>query len=98
MDLIRGDFKERLDLRDPGVIDDHVKPAEFSFCVIDSSIHVIALGDVGFEGRCFAPEVFHVLSDACHLCVVEVHDRNVGSLSCKTQCDGATNSLTGARD
>jgi hypothetical protein len=96
IDLFRRHFRERLHLRDSGVVDHYVEPGELLLDVVDGGIDIVPLGDIGTKCRRPAPDLSHLISDGFHFRLVEVHNRNVGAIACKAERDCTPDALTRA--
>jgi len=66
--------------------------------MVHRRVDLVPIGDIGYKGRCFPADAAHLVGDLVHLGLVEVDNRDAGSVDGQTQRDAASDSLARAGD
>lgn len=91
------DIGQCLHLRDAGIVDDDVKAAKRLLGVIDGSVNILALADIG-DRRCRAgARRLDFPADDLKLVGLQIDEGEAGAVFRQSQGDTAPNALTGAR-
>jgi len=98
--LLLGDFQDRLDLRDAGVIDQHVESTKFLGGGVHGLVEGFLAGDVDRYEHGLAAQCLDFLDDFLGLLLLrlQVSDREVEPVLRKFQRDAPSDALCGASD
>jgi len=98
VDFFRRDVEQGLHLRDAGIVDDDVEAAQFLLGKRHGGAHLIELRHVGNEGDGAAAQRAHFGGSRVQLVLVQIHQRDIGTILGQAQGDRLADTLRGTRD
>jgi len=85
-------------LGDAGVVDHHVEAAERLLGMVDGGVNLVAVADVGDEGRRLSAQRLNLPGHTFQLVGLDVDECEIGAILRQTQRDAATDALARSSD